>query len=467
MCGRHPAFGYADQPPAVPLLAAGLYALGGGVWLVRLPASLCAGALAGLAVRFARGLGGGGAAAALGGLAVSVAPMLMGLEATLNTTVLDPLAWTGLAGLLVYALKTGEGRALWLCGLLAGVDLEFKYALVFWGVSLALGLALTPERRLLARRDLWLGVAAAALLAAPSLLWQALHGFPFLELAAAARDKNADTSPLAFVLNQALVMNPLLAPLWLSGLIAPFLIERLRPLRFLAFGFVICMVLVIMTHGKDYYLAACYPVLFVIGSVAITHWVQGSWGRVAVAAGALAAMAFSAWISPLALPVLPVSALKAFVRGFPLRPQQQEKSFQGTLLPQVFADQLGWRDLTAEVGGAFAKIPATERAQTAIKVDNYGEAAALDVYGQTFGLPPALSGHNQYYLWGLRGQRPVNLLVVQDHPERLEPYCQETRVLALTSSPDAMAYENGKAIAYCRGLKVDLRTLWPELKNFS
>jgi len=78
-----------------------------------------------------------------------------------------------------------------------------------------------------------------------------------------------------------------------------------------------------------------------------------------------------------------------------------------------------------------------------------------------------LSGHNQYYLWGPRGQHPLNLLVVQEHFERLVPYCQKATILGTTSSADAMAYENGKVIAYCKGVKVDIQTLWPQLKNFS
>lgn len=467
VCGRHPAFGYADQPPIVPLISAGLYGLGQSVWILRLPAALAAGGLAWLAARFARLLGGDAVAAAGAALSVTLAPMLMGLAATVNTTTFDPLAWTAIAWCLAYAVKTGDTRVLWLCGVIAGVDLEIKYSLVFWGVSLAVGLALTRERRLFARGPLWGGAALAAVIAAPSLIWQAVNGFPFLELAAAARGKNTDIPILAFLLNQVVVMNPLLAPVWVSGVIAPFRVPHLRPYRFLSTAFITCFALVILTHGKDYYLAAGYPVMFIIGAVAIAHWVRSAAGRAVVAAGFVAAAAVSTAMAPMALPVLPVPLLKAYMRQIPIKPQQQEKSFHGTLLPQVFADQLGWRTFAAQVGEAWAKIPTSERARTSIKVDNYGEAAALDVYGAPSALPPALSGHNQYFLWGLRGQDPVNLLVVQDHPERLAPYCRETTVLATTSSPDAMSYENGKAIAYCRGLKVDPRALWPQLKHYN
>ena len=467
VCGRHPDFGYADQPPVVPLLAAGFYAFGHSVWMLRLPAILASGALAWLAVRFARLLGGGAVAGAVAALSVTIAPMLMGMAATLNTTAFDPLAWTAIAYGLVYAIRTGDPRALLLCGVIAGVDLEIKYALIFWGVSLIVGLGLTPERSLLVRKQLWWGAGAAALIALPSFVWQAAHGFPFRELAAAARDKNADIPATAFLLNQILIMNPVLAPVWLSGVAAPFVIQRLRPYRFASIAFVTCVALVIATHGKDYYAAAAYPVMFIFGAVAISAWATSTARRLALITGAVVATAFSAAAAPLALPVLSVPMLKAYIQSLPVQPQQQEKSFHGTLLPQVFADQLGWRDFAAQVGAAWAKIPASERARTSIKVDNYGEAAALDVYGEGEGLPPALTGHNQYFLWGPRGQRPVNLLVIQNHPERLAPYCQQTTILGATSSPDAMAYENDKAIVFCRGLKIDIRTIWPDLKTFS
>ncbi|MEI9904368.1 MAG: glycosyltransferase family 39 protein [Asticcacaulis sp.] len=466
VCGRHPAFGYADQPSLVPLLAAGFYGLGHSVWLLRLPATLAAGALAWLSVRFARLLGGGTFAAAGAGIAVMIAPMLMGMAATLNTTVFDPLAWTLIAYFLARFILRDDRTALLWCGVVAGVDFEVKYALVFWFISLVVGLLATPERRVFREKTLWLGIAIAAAITVPSLVWQALNHFPFLELAKAAREKNTDTPPLLFIVNQVLVMNPLLAPVWISGIVAPFFVTALKPVRFLAIAFLISLGLVLLTHGKDYYIAATYPVMFVTGAVALTQWVKGKWGRTALAGLGVTAAAFSAVISPMALPVLSVDGLKTYMLHFPLKPQKQEKSFQGTLLPQVFADQVGWRDFVDQVGNGWNQIPASERASTAIKVDNYGEAGALDVYGGKYGLPPALSGHNQYFLWGLRGQHPRNLLVVQDHPERLAPYCEKTVILGTTQSPNAMAYENGKTIAYCQGLKIDLQTYWPQLKHY-
>ncbi|MBD5605092.1 MAG: glycosyl transferase, family 39, partial [Candidatus Eremiobacteraeota bacterium] len=63
VCGRHPAFGYADQPPLVPFLAAGTFALGHQTWIVRLPSVFAAAALVWVAVAFVRLLRGGDGAA--------------------------------------------------------------------------------------------------------------------------------------------------------------------------------------------------------------------------------------------------------------------------------------------------------------------------------------------------------------------------------------------------------------------
>ena len=463
VCGQHPAFGYADQPPLVPLLAAALHALDWGVWVVRMPVALAAGALVWLAVRFTRLLGGDTVAAALAALTCAIAPMLMGLTATLNTSAFDPLAWTALAYLLVRYLRQGNARDLLLAGFIAGVTLEIKYALLFWLAGLVFGLLATSERRVFKVRALHVGALLAAIVAAPSAVWQALHGFPFLELGAAAKDKNAEVALLPFLGNQVMVMNPAVAPLWLAGIVAPFAMRRVRDLRFLPIACAAVFAIVRIGHGKDYYLAPLYPTLLVIGAVATSPLWERRWGRVAIGGLAAAGIAISAAVAPIALPILPPGRIAAYMRAIGFAPQQQERSFAGTELPQQFADQLGWRDFAAQVSAAWTKIPVAERSATAVLTGNYGEAAALDLYAE---LPPALSAHNQYYLWGLRGQTPSHLLLLADPEEDLAPFCTSTERLGITYSRWAMAYENGQAIVLCRGLKHRLVEAWPRLKHF-
>jgi 4-amino-4-deoxy-L-arabinose transferase-like glycosyltransferase len=465
VCGQHPAFGYADQPPLVPLIAAASYKLGLGAWGVRIPAALAAGALVWLAVRFVRLLGGNGIALALAVLTAATAPMLMGVTTTLNTTTFDPLAWTAIVWLVLRALRLGDDRALLWAGLVAGLALEMKYSLVFWLAGLVAGLLVTPERRLLARPALWGGLAVAALLAAPSAIWQALHGMPFLELGKAAAGKNVDVPLGEFLANQVMVMNPLYAPIWLAGLVGPFVSPRLRDLRFVPVACLAVLVIVRLGHGKDYYLAPCYPVLFAIGAVAIGGWAQARWRKGLVGTWSAAGLVVSALAAPMAIPLLSPEGLAAWIERLGIAPQQQERSFAGTVLPQIYADQLGWHDFTAQVSAAWAQVPEADRPATAILAGNYGEAASLDLYAR--GLPPVLSGHNQYWLWGLRGQNPRHLLVVTRDPAELATGCGSVTVLGRTYSKWAVAHENGKAIALCRDLRQPLNLLWAGERNFS
>ncbi len=463
VCGRHPAFGYADQPPLVPFLAAGAYAIAEQTWLVRLPAVFAAAALVWVVVAFARLLGGRDGASWIAGLAAGTAPMLVGLTATLNTTTFEPLAWTIVAyGLARAALLNDRPALLW-TGLVAGFAMEAKYALPLWLLALALGLAFFPERRLFRSRELWLGLAIAFTIAVPSIVWQAAHGFPFVELVRNAGQKDLAVSPAAFALNQIFVLDPLFAPIWLCGLIGPFFTRDLRAVRFISIAFLISAFTIVGGHGKDYYLAPAYPPLFAMGGIVIERLVRSPSLRVAYTTVAVALALVAA---PLALPILPPQTLASYQHELRLGSRPQEQGDAGEALPPTFADMLGWHDFVREVGLAYDAIPQRERARTSLLLDNYGEAAALDVYGPAYHLPPALSGHNQYFFWGMRGQHPANLLRVQFHPDRLRPHCAEMTVLGTTQPLYARSFENGKVIAFCRNVHPSLPTLWPSLRLF-
>jgi 4-amino-4-deoxy-L-arabinose transferase-like glycosyltransferase len=461
VCGRHPQFGYADQPPLIPLLDAGLYGLGGQTWILRLPDVIVAAALVWLVVAFVRTLGGGDRAAWIGGIVAALAPMLMGLTATMHTTVFEPLAWTFVAYALVRALVHDDRRILIWAGVAAGVAMEAKYAIPVWLLGLVVGLALTPERRVLRARELWLGVALAVVIALPSVLWQAANGFPFAALVHAAAEKNADVPPIAFALNQVFVFNPLFAPVWVAGLVAPFLSRELARLRFIPIAFAIVAIAIYAGHGKDYYLAPAYPSLIAVGAVALGRAIRSN--AVTLGYGALA-VALSLIVAPLALPILPIDDVVPYMQALHLAPQAQEKGAAGTPLPQSFADQFGWHDFVREVAAAYDKIPASQRAQTAILVDNYGEAGAIEIYGPAYGLPPPLSGHNQYGLWGMRGQHPRNVLRVHRDIEGVEAHCDRSVVLGTTFAKYDMQYENGKAILYCPNVHPPLETLFPSFR---
>jgi hypothetical protein len=461
ICGRHPDFGYVDQPPFVPLIAAATQAFGNSTWLLRLPAVLAGIAIIPLTGWFARYMGAKGWSVWFAALAAAMAPMLMGIGAVLTTETFEPLSWTALAFLVARAWMGKDRRALLWAGLIAGIAMETKYGMAIWLIALATGIAATPARRMFAWREFWLGTLIAAALASPSLIWQAVHGWPFLEVTRNHSAGNLTGTPIQFFVRQAVGMNVLLAPLWVAGIVGPFLDSRLGGLRFLSIAFPVAAAIILVTHGKDYYLVPAYPTLFALGGAAcgnVPRWLELTWTAGAVALSAVAA--------PVVLPLLDPPALARYLDRAHLRPRPDEVAGIGAPLTQVFSDEVGWRGFEKQVAAAYNALPPQDRAHAAIMAVDYGEAAALDYYGAADGLPPAISGQNQYFLWGPRDYDGSIILHVNGRPELWARFCESSTVAGTFGAPYAMPYENDRPIILCRGLKRNLSDTWDRFKRF-
>src|SRR5580700_9649919 len=184
-CSRHLDWGYVDQPPLIALITwIARTFLGDSLPAIRfLPAVAGAGEVALTAV-IAREFGGKRLAQCLAAVAVLVAPGILSIDNFLSMNAFEPLFWMGCAWLVIRMINTGNPR-LWIWfGVLAGIGLENKYSMLIFGAGVVAGLILTPERRILASRWLWVGGAIAFLLFLPNMIWNILHHFPFLELQA-------------------------------------------------------------------------------------------------------------------------------------------------------------------------------------------------------------------------------------------------------------------------------------------
>jgi 4-amino-4-deoxy-L-arabinose transferase-like glycosyltransferase len=459
VCGWHPAFGYVDQPPVVPLLSALLWT-GGHVWLVRLPAVLTAVLLVPLTVLFARELGATTRGAWLAAVASASAPLLIAMTATFSTSTFETIDFTAIAYFIVRAHVRDEPRGYWWAGAIAGLAFETKFSVIMWAIALALGVLAFGPRAIFRSRDLWIGVAIAAVIALPAAAWQIANGLPFLELVRNDNSGNFTGGPVGFTLAQLFLVNIVLAPLWIAGIVAPFVSKRLTDFRFLAVAFVAMGAIIVVTHGKQYYFAGAYPTMFALGAAACTQrrrWLIGIWSVLAAANAALAL--------PFVLPVLPPEQLKYRLEHGSFKPRPMERAGIGAPLMQVLSDEFGWRDLAHSVERAYAALPAADRGKAVIYAENYGDASAVAVYGT--GLPPVISGSNNYYVWGTHGYDGSVVLAVNVDAARWSRICSSATVVArFGDSPYAMPYEVNRPIVLCRGMHPPLPQLWPQFKHY-
>jgi hypothetical protein len=463
VCGRHPDFGYVDQPPLVPLLAAATQMFGVNIWLLRLPATIAAVGLVFLCAAFARLIGGDGRATSLAAIAAGIAPGLAGLTSHLTTSTFEPIAWTGAAYLLMRAIRHEERSDLLWIGVLSGAAMEAKWGIAVWLTALAVGVVATPARRMLSWWQLWLGVAIAAALWAPNLAWQWQHGWPFFAviLPHLESQKNFTGSFWQFEWRQALSMNVALGPLWLAGVVAPWTDRRLSVARVLSLALVLTTAFYYLERGTNYYLFPAYPTMFAVGAVFCERLgaaVRGGW--------IVAALGVSLLFAPVVLPILQPSQLQRYMEITHTAPEPIEAAGVGAPLTQSLSDEFGWRDLEKKVAAAFHQLSPQDQSRAAILASNYGQAAALDVYGRDDGLPPALSGHNQYWLWGPRGHDGSLIINVGGNVERWQAICGSLETVGITEDRYAMPYENGRQIFICRDLRMPLPRLWSRLQRF-
>lgn len=387
VCAKHLAWGFADLPPLVPALAWFSLQEHAEIALLRLPAILANGAAVFLAAVLARDLGVRTFGASLAAALTFLMPAALFLGHTLTTTSFEPLAWTLIVWAALRLRSTGQWRYTALIAIVCAVFAYAKYTIFLPAGACALAAASVREWRIAG------AIACCALFGiiclTPNIAWQAAHGYPMLAVLHGDLTRrhafnsgfqpeyaNALQNAPVFLAEQLIFAGLFAAPFWLRGL---------RSNRFLAIVFGILLFVALAASAKAYYIVGIYPALIASGCAAaeqVSKRARDVLAVVAISGGILTA--------PLFMPLLPA-------RPF----------FPNPLL----ADEFHWPALASTVAQTYNGLPAAIRTQTTVYADTYGDAAAIELFGGTHGVPAPISAQNQYYLWGRRGSDMRTLLV--------------------------------------------------------
>lgn len=470
-CGNHLDWGYVDQPPGAAVVAwASRHILGDNLFAIRFVPCIFAALQVLLTGLTTRVLGGRRFAQGFACLCVLAAPEFFG--SYLNTDMFMELGWAACAWAAARALA-GESPKLWLLfGLFAGLALQGKHAMAFFGVAFVIGLLISPQRKMLLSPWIWAGGAVTFVIALPNVIWEYRHHWATYELLhnIAMSDKNLVLNPLEYLISNILYLSPLTLPVWIAGLVWFLFAKGGQRFRALGWTWIISFALFVALKGKDYYLAPVYPMLFAGGAVAIESWFAASplAAKRAWLKPVFAALIFLGGIVtwPFAMPMMSAEKFIAYQRALGVAPKKTENA-ELNQLPQQYADMFGWPDLAKEVARVYNTLPPQDRGTCGLAGPNYGVTAAIDYFGRQYGLPHAISGHQSYWLWGPAPYTGQCMVIVGRTRETLEKSYSSVVLAGETYHPLAMPYENHRPIWICRGPKYGtLVEVWPRLKNW-
>jgi hypothetical protein len=453
--GHHPAWGYPDQPPLVPLIATGWAEVtGGSLWAFRLVPALLIGLLVVVASLTSRAMGGSRGEQVATAVAAAVTSLFAGTGHLFSTTTFDILATATTLLLLIHALQAPRERELraWLVtGLAAGLTMEIKTLVAFVAVAALVGLLTAGPREALRRPGPYLAALIAAVLAAPYLVWQAANGWPQLEIGRSIANGGSTSSadrPLVVPL-QLLQVGPPIAVVMVVGLVALWRSERWRAYRWIGHAYVALLVIVVVTGGKPYYSGGLMLPLLAAGVPWVLSGARDRSGRIGTA------LALTGQIVGTAVFTLPIATPGSPLTAFAAGPNPDG------------AETIGWDTLVTQVEKAAADLPA---GRSAILTVNYGEAGALDrARRDGANLPPVYSGQNGYGEWGPPPAAVTTVLVVGDYTDAtLAAWFGSCRqVTRLDNGYDVDNEEQGAPVRECTALTASWTDLWPKIRRLS
>ncbi len=462
---RHLAFGYVDLPPLVPaLMALSRSLLGGSTFAMHIVPALAGAATLVFVCLIAKEFGGKVFAVALSALAFIVVPYWLMFDSIFCYDSIDQLVLAGFLYTLIRFLRSGN-RKLWLLlGLLAGIACLTKMTILFIGPGFLLALLISKYRRDLLTPWPWLGAAVCVILVSPYIIWQIANRWPTLEYWLNYGNYRVyKASPQQYFMNIMAFMNPLLLPVWIAGLYRLF--RRMNGVNYSFLGFLFLFTLAVMFyfHASVRMLAGAFIPLMAACAVFLEELLTGARWKMGVRALPLAyLLAAGAFVMPTSLPILPIDSVNNMPRSVKYWYQSIREFNGGSIYaPLILTGRTGWEELVRDVADVYNQLPPADRTVAGIFTDWYYTAAAIDIYGPKYGLPHAVSGSLNYYLWG-PGYSWDEMVIVTGRTIILSVFFDECEQKAVAGRDAPDQYH----IFVCKKPKVPVEAIWGSQKNY-
>jgi 4-amino-4-deoxy-L-arabinose transferase-like glycosyltransferase len=432
--GHHMAWGFMEVPPMLSVFAWLTHIFGDNIFWIKLWPSLF-GAATFVAARIVVSLGGKNFA-----ILLLFLPFIFGVYLRLfflfqpNTP--EVFFWTMIAFSVIRFVQTKQNKWLYVLGISIGLGMMSKYSVAFFTVSILIGLLLTKHRNIFLNKHFWLASFLAFIIFLPNLIWQYAHHFPVVHHMKELQQTQLQFISPADFLKDQLIMNLPCFFIWLAGLWFVLFTKRGKEYRFMGWTYLVVIILFLITHGKNYYSLGVYPALFAFGAYHLEQLTSVK-KRALRSAFVLIPVASGILFIPLSLPLFRPEKLENFYKetGIAESGPLKWEDLKYHPLPQDFSDMLGWEEMAQKVSAAYEKLDSTEKKQTILFCDNYGQAGAVNFYAAKYHLPQAFSDNASFLYWLPDGVQFHNLILLTDDEDEMQhPFIKDFSSAVLNDS---------------------------------
>jgi 4-amino-4-deoxy-L-arabinose transferase-like glycosyltransferase len=451
----HLAWGYLSVPPLTSWNSYLIKLLGNSAFWVKFFPALF-GALTIVVVwKAIEELKGGMFALVLGATGVLFS-VLLRLNTLYQPNSFDVLAWTAFYFVVLKYVNTNKNRWLFIGAVIFALGFLNKYNIAFLLIGMLPALVLTEHRKVLDKKNFYFALLLAFVLVLPNLLWQYQNGFPVvhhLRQLSELHLVNVERwgfmkAQLFFFVGSLIVLS--------SGMYALLTYRPFQSYRLFFWSFFFTLFVFLYFKAKDYYAIGLYPIYIAFGAVYLEEVLER---RQRIYLKSILLVLPLLFFIPLYLYVFPnrspeyIQQHSETYRALGLLRWEDGKDH---VLPQDFADMLGWSELAAKVDSVYSQLSPSE--PTLVLCDNYGQAGAINYYSRQ-GIK-AVSFNADYINWFDLDPQYVNLIRVKsgrDQRQELEEtgaFFQQATVGAAVTNIYAREY--GTTIFLFTGAKIDI-----------
>ncbi len=410
---HHLAWGYLSVPPVTSWISSIIFLLGNSIFWIKFFPSLFGALTIFVVWKTIEELKGNLFALILGATCILFSALLR-LNTLYQPNSFDVLSWTAFYFVIIKYFNTEKPKWLFVAAIVFALGFLNKYNIVFLLLGLLPAILLTEQRKVFIQRKLYIALFLGLLFILPNLLWQYNNNFPVVHhLNELADTQLVNVDRLGFLKSQLLFFLGSLFVIAFS-IYALLFYKPFRKYKPFFWTFFFTLILFLYFKAKDYYAIGLYPIYISFGSVFLANLLNEGWKKylqpVAIAIPVLAFIPMFSIAFPNKSPEYIVAHSELY-KSYGLLRWEDGKDH---LLPQDYADMLGWKELAKKVDSVYLKLSSPN--QTLILCDNYGQAGAINYYTKE-GIK-AVSFNADYINWFNLDRQYINLIRIKNYKEK-------------------------------------------------